>query len=82
MTTHLHDSVLQTLALIQRSDDPTRAAMLARHQETELRDWLYGNAPLDGVDLLSSALRGVAARVEKDHQVPVDVVVVGDRTLR
>ena len=81
MAAHLHDPVLQTLALIQRSDDPTRAAMLARHQETELRDWLYGNAPLEGVDLLSSALRGVAARVEKDHQVPVDVVVVGDRTL-
>ena len=81
LAVHLHDSVLQTLALIQRSDDPTRAAMLARHQERELRDWLYGNAPLDGVDLLSTALRGVAARVEKDHQVPIDVVVVGDRTL-
>lgn len=37
---HLHDSVLQTLALIQRSDDPQRMAMLARYQESELRDWL------------------------------------------
>ena len=81
LAAHLHDSVLQTLALIQRSDDPSRAAMLARHQERELRAWLYGNAPLAGVDLFSTALRGVAARVEEDHQVPIDVVVVGDRTL-
>jgi signal transduction histidine kinase len=75
---HLHDSVLQTLALIQRSDDPARMAMLARHQETELRDWLYGTAPLDGIDLLSTALKGAATRVEEDHQVPVEVVTVGD----
>lgn len=76
---HLHDSVLQTLALIQRTDDPQRMAMLARHQETELRDWLYGTAPLDGIDLVSTALKQAAARVEADFQVPVEVVTVGDR---
>ena len=81
MAAHLHDSVLQTLALIQRSDDPARMSILARHQETELRDWLYGNAPLEGADLLSTALKDAARRVEADHQVPVDVVVVGDHTL-
>jgi signal transduction histidine kinase len=75
---HLHDSVLQTLALIQRSDDSQRMAMLARHQETELRDWLYGIAPLDGVDLVSTALKQAAARVESDFQIPIDVVTVGD----
>lgn len=75
---HLHDSVLQTLALIQRTDDPQRMSMLARHQETELRDWLYGHAPLDGIDLVSTALKQAATRVEQDFQVPVDVVVVGD----
>lgn len=75
---HLHDSVLQTLALIQRSDDPHRMAMLARHQESELRDWLYGTAPLDGVDLVSTALKQAATRVEQDFQIPVDVVTVGD----
>jgi signal transduction histidine kinase len=75
---HLHDSVLQTLALIQRADDPQRMAMLARHQETELRDWLYGNVPLDGIDLISTALKQAAARVEEDFQIPVDVVTVGD----
>ncbi|HEX6298857.1 MAG TPA: PspC domain-containing protein [Acidimicrobiia bacterium] len=75
---HLHDSVLQTLALIQRSDDPQRMAILARHQESELRDWLYGTAPLDGADLVSTALRRAAARVEEDFQIPVDVVTIGD----
>lgn len=75
---HLHDSVLQTLALIQRSDDPQRMVMLARHQESELRDWLYGTAPLDGVDLVSTALKRAAARVEEDFQIPIDVVTVGD----
>ncbi len=78
---HLHDSVLQTLALIQRSDDPHRMAMLARHQESELRDWLYGAAPLDGVDLVSTALKQAASRVEGDFQIPVDVVTVGDRAI-
>jgi signal transduction histidine kinase len=56
-------------------------SMLARHQESELRDWLYGNLPLDGVDLLSTALKDAAKRIEADHQVPIDVVVVGDHTV-
>ncbi len=78
MAVHLHDSVLQTLALIQRSDDPARMSMLARHQEGELRDWLFGNAPLDGLDRVSTALKQAAIRIEADHQVPIDVVAVGD----
>ena len=78
---HLHDSVLQTLALIQRSDDSSRMAMLARHQEGELRDWLYGETPLDGIDLVSTALKNAANRVEEDHQIPVDVVTVGDASV-
>jgi len=78
---HLHDSVLQTLALIQRSDDPSRMAILARHQESELRDWLFGTAPLDGVDLMSTALKSAAARVEEDHQIPIEVVTVGDHPI-
>ena len=75
---HLHDSVLQTLALIQRADDPNRMAILARQQESELRDWLYGSAPLDGVDLVSTALKNAATRIEEDHDIPVEVVTVGD----
>ncbi|HEY7469281.1 MAG TPA: PspC domain-containing protein [Acidimicrobiia bacterium] len=81
MAAHLHDSVLQTLALIQRSDDPARMSILARHQEAELRDWLYGNAPTDGSDRLSTALRAAARKIETDHQVPIEVVVVGDYPL-
>jgi signal transduction histidine kinase len=81
MAAHLHDSVLQTLALIQRSDDPARMSILARHQEAELRDWLYGNAPTEGSDRLSTALRAAARKIETDHQVPIEVVVVGDYPL-
>jgi len=81
MAAHLHDSVLQTLALIQRTDDLSRISMLARHQEQELRDWLFGTAPAPDADLMSTALRQAARRVEDDYQVPVDVVVVGDRPL-
>lgn len=78
---HLHDSVLQTLALIQRSEDPTKMALLARHQETELRDWLFGTAPLAGVDMVSTALKQIAAKVEEDHGVRVEFVTVGDHVL-
>lgn len=78
---HLHDSVLQTLALIQRTDDPQRMSILARHQESELRDWLYGTLPLDGVDLVSTALKQAASRVEDDFQIPIDVVTVGDHPI-
>ena len=75
---HLHDSVLQTLALIQRTDDPVRMSILARHQEAELRDWLYTEAPTEDVDLVSTALKNAATRIEHDHQIPVEVVTVGD----
>jgi signal transduction histidine kinase len=81
MAAHLHDSVLQTLALIQRSDDPARMTMLARHQEGELRDWLYGTAPLVGADLMSTALKAAAHRVEESHGLPVEVVTVGDHPM-
>ncbi len=75
---HLHDSVLQTLALIQRTDDPKRMVTLARAQERDLRSWLYGardgSAPIG----LRQALESAASEVEARHDVPVEVVVVGD----
>jgi signal transduction histidine kinase len=79
---HLHDSVLQTLALMQkRADDPKEVAALARRQERELRAWLFdGDAARPG-DSLAAALERVAADVEDDHGVPIDVVAVGDRHL-
>ncbi len=75
---HLHDSVLQTLALIQKNagDAPT-VARLARAQERDLRAWLYAGESTDESSL-ASALRGTAARIEDHYGVSVDVVSVGD----
>jgi signal transduction histidine kinase len=75
---HLHDSVLQTLALIQKSShDPTTVARLARAQERDLRSWLYAGESTDESSL-AGALRSAAADVEDTHGVSVDVVAVGD----
>ncbi len=78
MAAHLHDSVLQTLALIQRSEDPKKMVTLARSQERELRNWLYGAERQVGVTSLSAALEAAADRAEQAHDVPVEVVVVND----
>lgn len=76
---HLHDSVLQTLSLIRsRADDPDYVARLARAQERELRQWLYSDRPEAGTSV-ADALRQVAAEVEDQHGVPIDVVTAGDR---
>jgi signal transduction histidine kinase len=77
MAAHLHDSVLQTLALIQRqADDPKAVQQLARRQERELRTWLYGEEPQ--TETLKVALTEAAAEVEDEWAVPVEVVMVGD----
>jgi signal transduction histidine kinase len=77
---HLHDSVLQTLALIQRSaDSPREVTRLARGQERELRGLLYGTRAAGGQ--LGTELRAAAAEVEDAYAVKVDVVVVGDVAL-
>jgi signal transduction histidine kinase len=75
---HLHDSVLHTLALIQRSDSPQEMVTLARSQERELRTWLQGRSTGAAHDTLLAALEQVAARVEAAEHVAVDLVVVGD----
>jgi signal transduction histidine kinase len=77
MAAHLHDSVLQTLALIQRqADDPKAVQQLARRQERELRTWLYGEEAQ--TETLKVALMAAAAEVEDEWAVPVEVVMVGD----
>jgi signal transduction histidine kinase/phage shock protein PspC (stress-responsive transcriptional regulator) len=76
---HLHDSVLQTLALVQRrSEDPREVAALARRQERELREWLSGGPPPRPEESLRAALEATAVEVEERHGVPIDVVAVGD----
>lgn len=76
---HVHDSVLQTLALIQRnSADPRLVGKLARQQERELRSWLYGPEKPAPAETLANALARVGAEVEDRHGVNVEVVEVGD----
>ena len=81
MAAHLHDSVLQTLALIQRAKEPREMVSLARTQERDLRAWLYGRAPsLHGVRL-RDAVDALAGRLERQHQLKIEAVVVGDAEL-
>jgi signal transduction histidine kinase len=76
----VHDSVLQSLALIQRhAQEPQRVAALARRQERELRGWLYGDIPLgNGAASLGAALSTTAADVEEVHGVRVELASAGD----
>jgi len=78
MAAHLHDSVLQTLALIQRTEDPNEMVALARGQERELRTWLYGKTKPGGEGSLSAALDAVAVEVERSHRTRIEIVMVGD----
>jgi signal transduction histidine kinase len=82
MAARVHDSVLQTLALIQRrADDPAQVTQLARAQERELRSWLFeGRAPgsMAEVSSLAEGVRRIQQDAEARHGVPVEVVTVGD----
>ncbi len=83
VASRVHDSVLQTLALIQRrSDDPQQVVKLARSQERELRSWLFeGQVPGAG-DLADTTMAGAVSRLERDvedrYDLAVEAVVVGD----
>jgi signal transduction histidine kinase len=81
MAARLHDSVLQTLALIQRSDDARVAARLARRQERELRAWLYGGEEPDAPDTFAAALRHATEEVEARYEVTVELVQPSDAPL-
>lgn len=78
---HLHDSVLQTLALIQnRADSETDVLRLARAQERELRQWLFAD-PARDPGSLAERLRAMAGEIEDLYGHPVAVVAVGDAAL-
>ena len=81
LAAHLHDSVLQTLALIQRAQASREMASLARTQERELRVWLYGRTPTLAGARLRDAIDAMAGRVERAQQVKVEAIVVGDADL-
>lgn len=82
MAAHLHDSVLQTLALIQnRAGASSEVARIARAQERELRQWLYAGVGAADSDL-ASELKDYAAALELDYPVRFDVVVVGQTSER
>lgn len=83
MAARVHDSVLQTLALIQRrADSPQQVVQLARAQERELRSWLFdGRAPVsldEQVATLAAGIRQIQQQVEAQHGIAVEVVIVGD----
>jgi signal transduction histidine kinase/phage shock protein PspC (stress-responsive transcriptional regulator) len=86
MAARVHDSVLQTLAMIQRSaDNPQKVAQLARAQERELRSWLFkGEVPGPFGEehrTVARAVRGIQEEVEAAHGIRVETVVVGDCAL-
>jgi signal transduction histidine kinase len=87
MAARVHDSVLQTLAMIQRSaDQPQEVAKLARAQERELRSWLFegrtpGSFGAEGAATLSAGVEQIEREVEAAHGVAVDAVTVGDAPL-
>ena len=81
MAAHLHDSVLQTLAMIQRSDDPQRMTTLARAQERDLRAWLFDPAGVDKTGTVGDGMAAAAGKVESSFDIPIEVVVVGDRPI-
>ena len=78
----VHDSVLQTLALIQRrADDPQKVVQLARLQERELRSWLFeGRDPneTDADATFAAGVRQIQQDVESRYGVPVEAVIVGE----
>lgn len=85
MASRVHDSVLQTLALIQRrASEPQQVIQLARAQERELRSWLFdGRAPgsLAADTTFAAGVRLIQSEVEAQHGVTVEVVTVGDCAL-
>jgi signal transduction histidine kinase len=78
LAARVHDSVLQTLALIQREPDPRRVQTLARRQERELRAWLYPDREAAASGTLADAIETAAAEIEELHGVRVEVVRTGD----
>jgi signal transduction histidine kinase len=83
MAAHVHDSVLQTLSLIQRAaDNPVEVARLVRMQERDLRSWLVDpesfGVPSNPPTTLAESAFEIEHEVEDTYAVAVEVVIVGD----
>ena len=83
MASRVHDSVLQTLALIQRrAGDQQQVIQLARAQERELRAWLFDGRPPGSMQgqaaTVADGVRLIQQEVESQHGLAVDAVTVGD----
>jgi len=78
ISAHLHDSVLQTLTLIQKRSQDASVVSLARRQERELRTWLFDEKALNPNLGFRAGLEAAMASVEDTYQLPVELVVVGD----
>jgi signal transduction histidine kinase/phage shock protein PspC (stress-responsive transcriptional regulator) len=77
LAARIHDSVMQTLTLVQKhADDPQRVQQLARAEEHALREWLYGNA--SNTSSFVGAMQHAANDVESKHGVNIELVNVGD----
>ena len=78
---HLHDSVLQTLALIQRqASDPDAVARLARRQEHALRAWMAGEIGLSSATV-AGAVREMLGEIEDERGIKVEMTAIGDAKL-
>lgn len=80
---HVHDSVLQTLTLIEKSaSSPSDVVRLARAQERELRQWLFAPESAgkreDAGGTFAQQLRRIESDVENDYGITVELVIVGD----
>jgi signal transduction histidine kinase len=83
MVAHIHDSVLQTLTLIERvAHSEDEVIRLARNQERELREWLFDPAApqssAEGAVTCVATARSIENDIENDYGVRVELVVVGD----
>lgn len=74
----IHDSVLQTFTVIQRQSDQQEIARLARTQERQLRQWLFGAEESISTGTLFGGLRVACGEVEDLFGVQIRPVCVGD----